>query len=101
MQVIDPAASLLGRSKPLDSAAARHEGSRHGNAGVRPYGSGRLPRCSRHHREQAVAWLRRDLDPCEQAVEASVKVDLSDNQFGALTMFTFNAGIGAFVLHVW
>lgn len=45
---------------------------------------------------QALAWLRGDLDPCERAVATSVKVDLTDNQFGALVMFAFNAGIGAF-----
>jgi lysozyme len=46
--------------------------------------------------EQAVVWLRKDLDPCERAVASSVKVDLTENQFGALVMFAFNAGIGAF-----
>ncbi|MBX4954292.1 lysozyme [Rhizobium lentis] len=45
---------------------------------------------------QALAWLRSDLNPCERAVATSVKVDLTDNQFGALVMFAFNAGIGAF-----
>ncbi|PCK86338.1 lysozyme [Rhizobium sophoriradicis] len=45
---------------------------------------------------QALAWLRKDLDPCERAVATSVKVDLTDNQFGALVMFTFNAGVRAF-----
>ncbi|MBB2709642.1 lysozyme [Rhizobium sophoriradicis] len=45
---------------------------------------------------QALAWLRGDLDPCERAVATAVKVDLTDNQFGALVMFAFNAGIGAF-----
>ncbi|MBB4250843.1 lysozyme [Rhizobium sp. BK008] len=45
---------------------------------------------------QALAWLRNDLDPCERAVASSVKVDLTDNQFGALVMFAFNAGVGAF-----
>jgi lysozyme len=45
---------------------------------------------------QAMVWLRNDLAPCERAVETSVKVDLTDNQFGALVMFAFNAGIGAF-----
>ncbi|WP_082928894.1 lysozyme [Rhizobium bangladeshense] len=45
---------------------------------------------------QALAWLRNDLDPCERAVATSVKVDLTDNQFGALVMFAFNTGVGAF-----
>lgn len=45
---------------------------------------------------QGMALLRADLDPCESAAERLVKVPLTDNQFGALVLFAFNAGIGAF-----
>ncbi len=46
--------------------------------------------------EQALKLLRRDIDPCEDAVSRLVKVPLEDNQFGALVLFAFNAGVGAF-----
>ncbi|MCK0196335.1 lysozyme [Ancylobacter sp. 6x-1] len=41
---------------------------------------------------EAEALLRRDLAPVEAAVEAAVKVPLTDNQFAALVSFTFNLG---------
>jgi lysozyme len=44
---------------------------------------------------QAEALLRQDLAPCCAAVEAVVSVPLSDNQFGAMVSFAFNAGTGA------
>ena len=46
--------------------------------------------------QQAEDLLAQDLDPAEQAVNSGVKVTLSQNQFDALTSFTFNVGIGAF-----
>lgn len=46
--------------------------------------------------EYAAARLLSDLKPYEAAVENSVKVPLSDNQFGALVLFTYNAGIAGF-----
>jgi lysozyme len=46
--------------------------------------------------QQAEDLLAQDLDPAEQAVNSGVKVALSQNQFDALTSFTFNVGIGAF-----
>lgn len=46
--------------------------------------------------EQAVERLRRDLATAEQAVWSAVDVDLTDNQFGALVLFVFNVGAGAF-----
>lgn len=39
--------------------------------------------------------LREDLKKYEQAVDKSVRVPLSQNQFDALVSFTFNCGIGA------
>lgn len=46
---------------------------------------------------QALQWLREDLREAEDAVDAAVKVPLSDNQFDALVAFTFNAGVDAFI----
>ena len=46
--------------------------------------------------EQAEAWLAEDLAPAAQAVEANISVPLNDNQFAALTSFTFNVGAAAF-----
>ena len=40
--------------------------------------------------------LENDLNEIAAAVERLVKVDLNDNQFGALVSFTFNVGVGAF-----
>lgn len=45
-------------------------------------------------RAEARDILRRDLLKYEAAVRAAVKVPLSDNQFAALTSFTFNLGSG-------
>lgn len=46
--------------------------------------------------EQAEALLAQDLGPTEAAVNGGVKVSLSQNQFDALTSFTFNVGAPAF-----
>ena len=46
-------------------------------------------------REQAKEFLREDLRIFEQAVEACVKVPLSQNQFDALVSFCYNCGSGA------
>ena len=46
--------------------------------------------------QQAEQLLAQDLDPAEAAVNGGVKVKLSQNQFDALTSFTFNVGTGAF-----
>ncbi|HEX8561020.1 MAG TPA: lysozyme [Pyrinomonadaceae bacterium] len=46
--------------------------------------------------QQAEDLLAQDLAPTEQAVNGGVKVTLSQNQFDALTSFTFNVGTGAF-----
>ena len=40
--------------------------------------------------------LMRDLSRFEQSVERSVKVPLTDNQFGALVSFAYNVGTAAF-----
>lgn len=40
--------------------------------------------------------LENDLNEIAAAVERLVKVELNDNQFGALVSFTFNVGVGAF-----
>jgi len=45
---------------------------------------------------QAEEMLARDLVQYEKAVEESVKVGLSDNQFAALVSFTYNVGVSAF-----
>ena len=45
---------------------------------------------------QAEAALEYDLNETAAAVEKLVKVDLTDNQFGALVSFAFNVGTGAF-----
>ena len=44
---------------------------------------------------QAEEFLREDLRIFEQAVEACVKVPLSQNQFDALVSFCYNCGSGA------
>ena len=46
--------------------------------------------------ERADELLRGDLRTAERAVDSSVTVPLSDNQFGALVSFVFNVGSGAF-----
>lgn len=46
--------------------------------------------------EQALRWLRDDLDEAERAVSRLVKVPLNDNQFAALVMFVFNIGVAGF-----
>ena len=40
--------------------------------------------------------LENDLNEVAAAVERLAKVELNDNQFGALVSFTFNVGVGAF-----
>lgn len=45
---------------------------------------------------QAEAALEYDLNETAAAVEKLVKVELSDNQFGALVSFAFNVGVSAF-----
>lgn len=45
---------------------------------------------------QAEMLLMRDLSRFEQSVERSVKVPLTDNQFGALVSFAYNVGTSAF-----
>jgi lysozyme len=46
--------------------------------------------------QQAEQLLAQDLGPTEAAVNNGVKVALSQNQFDALTSFTFNVGVAAF-----
>lgn len=46
--------------------------------------------------EQADYLLREDLATFESAVDKAVKVPLTDNQFAALVVFTYNVGRGAF-----
>jgi lysozyme len=45
---------------------------------------------------QADEWFARELVPFEECVASSVKVALTDNQFGALVSFAYNVGIAAF-----
>lgn len=47
-------------------------------------------------REQADALFRSDIKPCEDAINATIKVPLKQNQFDALCSFSFNVGVGAF-----
>ena len=46
--------------------------------------------------KQAEDALEFDLNETAAAIDELVKVELSDNQFGALVSFAFNVGIGAF-----
>lgn len=46
--------------------------------------------------KQAETLLKKDLDRFEKAVDESVNVPLTDNQFGALVSFSFNVGVTAF-----
>jgi lysozyme len=47
-------------------------------------------------KEQALEWLKDDVDWAEACVNANVKVPLEQHQFDALVSFTFNCGAGAF-----
>lgn len=47
-------------------------------------------------REQVLDLLGQDLDKFEQAVAASVRVPVNQNQFDALVSFSFNVGAEAF-----
>ena len=44
----------------------------------------------------ALALLDQDIDPYEAIVNQLVKVPLTQNQFDALVIFTFNIGVGGF-----
>jgi len=46
--------------------------------------------------EQSLALMMQDIRPAEAMVDACLKVAVSQNQFDALVIFTFNVGIGAF-----
>jgi lysozyme len=46
--------------------------------------------------EQAMAWLREDVQGAEAAVSRLVKVPLTQDEFDALVSFVFNVGAGAF-----
>jgi len=46
--------------------------------------------------DQAEKALEYDLNETGAAIETMVKVPLNDNQFGALSSFVFNIGVGAF-----
>lgn len=46
--------------------------------------------------EQAMAWLREDVQGAEAAVLRLVNVPLSQAEFDALVSFVFNVGVGAF-----
>lgn len=46
--------------------------------------------------EQALAYLEADVATAQDCVESAVKVNLSDNQYGALVSFAYNIGCAAF-----
>lgn len=46
--------------------------------------------------EQAMAWLREDVETAERCVNASVKVPIAQSQFDALVSLVFNIGCGNF-----
>lgn len=46
--------------------------------------------------EQAMKWLEEDCEEAMAAINALVKVPLTQHQFDALTSFVFNVGTGAF-----
>ncbi len=46
--------------------------------------------------DQALAQLKKDVAWAEETVERHVSVPLTDNQFAALVVFTFNVGSGHF-----
>lgn len=46
--------------------------------------------------KEASTFLLEDLEEAIRAVESLVRVELTDNQFGALVSFVFNLGVGAF-----
>lgn len=46
--------------------------------------------------EQAMEWLREDIQEAERAIERLVTVELTDEQHAALVSFVFNLGAGNF-----
>ena len=47
-------------------------------------------------KEQALEWLREDVDEAERAIDRLVTVSLTQDQFDALVSFVFNLGAGNF-----
>lgn len=47
-------------------------------------------------KEQAMQWLREDVQDAERTIERLVKVELTDEQHAALVSFIFNVGAGNF-----
>lgn len=47
--------------------------------------------------EQCDAFLAHDVGKCEAAINAAVKVEMTQNQFDALVSFAFNIGVGGFL----
>ena len=47
-------------------------------------------------KEQALEWLRKDAETAERCVNASVKGNITQNQFDALCSLVFNIGCGNF-----
>jgi len=46
--------------------------------------------------DQATAYLKSDVHAAEECVSSAVKVQLTDNQYGALVSFAYNIGCDAF-----
>ena len=51
--------------------------------------------------EHAALVLQADVAPVEQALNAAIKVSVTQNQFDALVVWTFNCGIGALLQCSW
>lgn len=98
MRLSDHALAEISKFEGLRLEAYPDPGSRDGHPWTIGYGhtGPEVKRGLRITKEQALDYLRYDIQWAEKAVNDNVKVKLNQNQFDALVSFTFNVGAGAF-----